>query len=1142
MRFIRSSAPVVALLSILVVPSLVQGQTAQISGMVMDPVGAVVPGVQIRAVNRETLVERHASTNSVGLYVLPFLQPGRYQIVMESPGFQTALSQDLTITVDQQLIFNVHLQLGSVFEMVTADAEEIGVDTSSAEVNNVVSRSQVRNLPLILRDPSQLVLLSAGVNATNSGGHGFSANGGREGNNDYRLDGASINDVEVPSAGLVSVNPDAIEEFHVTTNGYMPEFGRNNGAIVDVVTKSGTNEFHGGAYEFGRYGIFGARDFFNKAGTPKDGYTRNEFGASLGGPVVKRRTFFFFNYDGSRLATTRTNSAIVPTKAFLSGQFTFTKPDPTDPSHLVSVPIDVSASQSRMNVLHLALDPAVNRIFRLYPAPTRSLGNGLQGELFFPSRDLTVNDAETVRIDHNFSSAQSLAIRYSISQDAGTNPLHSDVLPLVGSISAGTRVQLLSVHLTSSLRNNVLSDFVAAGNRLHLSASCSGINQLDSILPRDQFGNGIDLLWPANLAQWGCFAFGGSKRQERSSGALTLSEHLASVAGRHTFKMGLEFADSYSNNSSSFGSRPSLTFDNFTSFGIPAIRTGVPIADSDPILQDMIWALFGEVSFETAAQFFSPSGKRLPTDELDMRMQDLGIFAQDSYKVLPKLSLNFGVRWNLTGVPYDAHHRLSTLRPEQLNGPAPVTFQRVGVGGTTLYPKDWFALQPRIGVAWDPLKSGKTSIRASYGVYRDRPFFAIADSARINPPFTEALSSAVFQPGANGFTGTTLSNVQPPVSLNPSATVNPMAMLLPSVIDPHLRLPYNQTWTLGLQREVSGNLLLDINYVGVQGKRLFRTVDGNQPTPRLVAELRAFCSHPNPFNCFDAPTSSTVQGANLFNGAELGLLPFDAVRNNAFFHATVFQASASSNYNALQSMITKRLSHGQLLQVSYTWAHEIDDAAAPIGFTSTSQPFPANSYDLRAEHANGALDVRHSLVANYTAELPLGRRKAHSNRGFSGRVLEGWSLSGIVTLTGGFPYDIFTVRDSDGTGGLALARADYNPHAKRVIVQEAITQTGPNPSLFSAPPFGRSGNLSRNAFRGPSIYNWDTAWTKITKINERVGLEFRSEIYNVFNRVTFTPPSNIIEDPRFGQSSSELGRNDGTSGARQLQFGLKLNF
>jgi hypothetical protein len=241
-------------------------------------------------------------------------------------------------------------------------------------------------------------------------------------------------------------------------------------------------------------------------------------------------------------------------------------------------------------------------------------------------------------------------------------------------------------------------------------------------------------------------------------------------------------------------------------------------------------------------------------------------------------------------------------------------------------------------------------------------------------------------------------------------------------------------------------------------------------------------------------------------------------------------------------MVTQRFSHGQFFQMSYTWAHEIDDATAPYGATVNNPVFPANSYNLRAEHGNGSLDVRHSLSMNYTTELPLGSGKTYLNRGFVGRVLEGWSLSGIITISTGFPYDILSLRDSDGTGGQALTRADYNPHAHLSTVHNPTTQTGPNPGRFSAPPFGRAGNLARNVFRAPGINNFDTVWTKMSKINEQVKLEFRAEMYNLFNRVAFAPPHNIIESPSFGQSTAQVGRNDGTSGERQVQFGLKVTF
>jgi hypothetical protein len=1124
---------------LLVATLSVFGQTAQISGEVWDPLDSVVPNVRIRVVNQATLVERHATTNDAGLYVLPLLYPGIYQVIIEGAGFQTLISNKVTLTVGQVLVFDVHLKLGNVHETVYVEAESEPIDTTDAQVSNVVNEHQIKSLPLILRDPFQLILLTGGVN---SGGGGFSVNGGRLENNNFRLDGADINDVELPVQGIAAINPDSTQEFRVLTNGYMPEFGRNNGAVVDIVTKRGTNEFHGDVYEFARYALLGARDFFNKAGTHKDGYTRSDFGASLGGPIIKDKTFFFANYEGYRFATTRTNSSIVPMPALLTGQFTFTARDPNNPASAISVPIDVSTPNSPNNSFHLSVDPIVKKIFSLYPVPTVSLGNGFQGELFFPSRDSLNKNNQTIKIDHNFSTTETLAVRYIAGFDKESNPIHSDFLPSLGSISDIGRVQLLSAHLISRLRNNWINEFSGDGNRIRFRVSCGDKDKLDGVFPKDQFGNGSDFVWPDGIAGWGCLSLGDTNSQERASGAYTLSDHMTWVAGRHLTKVGLEFADLYSNNLTDFQSRPTVFFDNFTSFGIPAVRTGVAAADSDPALQDTVWTLFGEVSFQSAAQFFVPSGNRLRTDELNMRAHDFAVFWQDSFKAFPNFSLNYGFRWEFNGIPYDAHKLLSTVTPLELSGPAPITFRNVGEGGLTLYPKDWFALQPRVGLAWDPFKNGKTSIRVGYGVYRSRTFLAIADSTRSNPPLTEALSKAVFEPTSTGFVGTPVSNLPPLATIKPTATVNPLALISPTIVDPNLRLPYNQSWNVGIQRDLPGNLLLEVNYIGVQGKRLFRTVDGNQPIPGLVSQLRAFCAHPNSLNCIDSPNASTVQGANLFEGKELGVLPFDAVNNNAFFHGTVYQASASSNYNALQATITRRFSGGIFVQAAYTWAHEIDDAAAPIGPTANNQGFPADSFDLRREHGNGSEDIRHALVVNYTAELPLGVRKAHLNQGFVGRVLEGWSLSGITSFSGGLPFDILTLRDSNGTAGLALTRADYHPLAKRSAVNNPATQTGPNPGLFSTPPFGRPGNLSRNVFRVPGINNWDAVLAKSTKINESLELEFRTEIYNVFNHVRLSPPDNIVEDPSFGQSTSQVGRNDGTSGARQLQFGLKVNF
>jgi hypothetical protein len=354
-----------------------------------------------------------------------------------------------------------------------------------------------------------------------------------------------------------------------------------------------------------------------------------------------------------------------------------------------------------------------------------------------------------------------------------------------------------------------------------------------------------------------------------------------------------------------------------------------------------------------------------------------------------------------------------------------------------------------------------------------------------------------------------------------------------------------QQRNFGIQRQLGGHFVLEVNYVGNKANRLLRVVDGNAPQPALVAQLRAFCSVPNAFNCFDSPTATpqeeTVQGFNLYIGQQLGVLPFNAVNNSAAFHSNEVSSVANSNYNALQTTLTRQFSHGMSFQVNYTWAHAIDDASDAFRPQQNQTVFPANSFELGREKGNSSFDVRNRAVFNYIAELPFGRGKDRLNSGIVGRVLEGWSWSGIGTLQSGFPFEIFENGvDSDGTG--ATQRASFSTTPSVVPVTAPITQTGPNVGLFTFPLFGGPGNVHRNSFYGPAYVNFDMVISKNTKITERFTVEFRSEYYNLFNHPNFNQPDNVINDSIFGQSTSEVGRNDLTTGARQLQFGMKLHF
>jgi len=424
------------------------------------------------------------------------------------------------------------------------------------------------------------------------------------------------------------------------------------------------------------------------------------------------------------------------------------------------------------------------------------------------------------------------------------------------------------------------------------------------------------------------------------------------------------------------------------------------------------------------------------------------------------------LRYQFNGVPYDVNNLLSTLFTNP-SGSAPFTFTIAGDrehGLPPLYNNDWHDFEPRIGFAWYPFKQGKTSIRASYGTFDDRVFGQLLGLTRGNPPFQQIFFAPTFNPMAGG---PAVSTLPLPPTLTATAVVNNEAGNFPFLVDPHLRMPYSQNWNLGVQESPFPTLLIEVDYVGSKGIRLLRVIDGNPPQPNLVAQLEAFCVPTNPANSFPSGQCDqrTLQFNNLYFGAESGVLPFDAVNNNAFLHAAFFTGAASSIYHALQVNITKRLSRGLAIQGAYTWSHAIDNSSDPLVPTAGNQEFPRNSFDLAAERGNSDFDVRQRLVVNYTWEIPVGRGHSHMADGPAGKILEGWQVAGIATFSSGLPFDIFTDLDTAHVG--EIQRPDFSPAGIPAPVGSPRTQTGPNLGFFPNPPFGRGGDLGRNRFRGP---------------------------------------------------------------------------
>ena len=1120
----------------------VLAQTASMAGTVKDSTAAVVPEVKVTVRNNATNASRSVLTDRSGSYRIASLGPGSYDVVIEKLGFKVVEYPRVELTVDQVQSLDAILTPSAITEKVTVQGETVApIDLSDAQVGNIVRSQQMEDLPMILRDPYQLILLSPGAIQGNSLLQGLSVNGSRERNNNFRLDGTDNNDAEIPGLslpqpGLTSLNPDSVQEFRVITSNYLPEFGRNTGAVVDIVSKRGTNDFHSDLYWFGRYSALGARDFFNHqtnaAGqvAPKDSYVRNTFGLSVGGPIHRDKTFWFANYDGQRFVTTLTNTSSAPTEAFKSGIFTY-----------LGQPIDVSTPLSPNNINGLPLDPTIQKILALYPAPNGPVVDDVRAKLFFPSKSMTTGDNLTARVDHSFARNETVAVHYTFNRLEDPNFDHTDFLPGLGGTGTLQRRQNASVQLTSVIDPKLVNNFRVGANRINFPLNCEGLNILDSLGLTDSLGRGVDVPLPG-VDGFGCLLIVDRNGSKRFSGTYTMADDLTWARGHHTFKFGVETRDVYSNSTNDFLSRPTVDFNNFSNFGnAPAFFTGTQV-DAIPTLQNMVWSLFGTVGSVTQAQFFNKTGNRTTDDLRGFRQQEFNAFAQDAFKILPNLTLSYGLRYQFNGVPYEVNDLLSTLFTNP-SGPAAFTFTVAGQkdkGLPPLYNNDWHDFEPRVGIAWDPFKNGKTSIRAGYGIFHDRLFGQLLGLTRGNPPFQQVFFESFFgtppctppriQSQAGFCVGPPLSGLPLPPSLTTTSVVPQGSGLLPFIIDPHLRMPYSQSWNVGVQRELPGNVLMEVNYVGSRGTRLLRLVDGNPPQPALVSQLIA-----------DGVPPQVLQFNALYFGAEEGLLPFDAVNNNAFLHAEFFNNAASSIYNALQANITKRMSHGLAIEAAYTWSHAIDDSSDPLVPAAGNQGFPRNSLDLAAERGNSDFDVRQRLVLNYSWQLPIGRGRSHLTEGMTGTILEGWQVAGITTFSGGLPYEIFTATDTAHTG--QPQRPNFNPAGTPVPISNPLTQTGPNLGLFSDAPFGSAGNLGRNHFHGPGINNWDMVLQKSVSLTERLGLDFRAETYNLFNRVQFTQPGNLTPDlGTFGQSTGEVRRADQTSGARQIQFGMKLRF
>jgi len=1128
----------VALLAMFSLVSVGVAQTGSVTGQVLDPTGAVVPNATVTVTSEATGVSRTTTTSSAGIYNFAALPPAVYNVTVTASGFQTYTRKDVTLTVAAVLPVNFKLTVASTNLAVNVEhVATAPVETDSFQLSTVVGSKEISSLPLVLRDPYQLVLLSPGVvTATNNMG-GFSVNGQRDRNNNFMLDGSDNNDTSVPGGqgGISSANPDTAQEFRVITNNFDAEFGRNTGAVVDVVTRGGTNSFHGDAYEFGRYNALGARDFFNQKPDKQDPYIRNSFGASLGGPIWRDHTFFFLNADVQRFRTSTTSSQTTPTAAFRTGVFDFIDPwDGTSVTH-----VDLTNASNPNNQTGLLQDPTVAKVLALAPVGQLDNGDGVSTTYFFPSPDALNAYTLTGRFDHKLTDRHQLSLRYIYAHSNENDPFHDEVLPGYGSTAVIATSHNGSLSLASSLSPTTTNQFRGGFNLNNAGFYCDHAG-IDKLLGADSFGNGRDVSIPYFFAM-GCVDLGDSNAQARLSSTLLLADTVNIIRGAHSIKFGGEFRSVKDNNFDNFSSRSLLSLNAYTTFHASSWNwAGNPKSPTIRDFQDLVWGAQGAVANQLENQFFTRAGVRRGDDLTRFRQHEWALFAQDTWKVNPRLSLILGLRYTHNGVPYEKDGNLSNFFGDA-SAPVPsvgyFTFTPVGPGtGRQLYAESWKLIEPRIGFAYDPTGDGSTAIRGGFGIFHDRIFDNLFGNAKGNPPFQAQLNAYPF---TGDDTSPTVTNIPYPGALEPSADLPDGSFYSPIVIDAHLKMPTSASYNIGIQHRLSHQVVAEVNYVGSHTTHGLRQLDGAPPQPGLVQKLLA-----------SGVPDDELQFNNLYLGGtylDSGGNPVDygpAVKNQAFYHTFYQSGVVSGSYNALQTRVTGSFG-GLTLTGSYTWSHSLDNGADPLAPGAGGAAYPRNPFDMGPEYGNSDFDVRNRGTVAVIYDLPIGKGSAHLNSGFLGRVFEGIEVSGIQQAQSGLPFDLRGSIDNLHTSLTNRPQMIGNPYpsGRGQISPKGGKITGPARSAFANAPFGQSVSLHRNKFYGPGFINTDFDLQKTTTIFESVKVVFRAESYNIFNHPNLGKPASVsIASPVFGISQSQIGQNDGTTGARQIQGGVKVVF
>lgn len=1126
-----ANLPLIAALLLTTPPAMRADVTASILGTVRDPSGAVLPGVHITATDVNTNQAHEATTDAVGEYRLLALPVGKYKVEAGLTGFQDFLEENVILRVNDQRRVDMTLGVSSTREQVQVEAPPVQVETTNTQLGNVVEDKTMLALPLNGRSYINLLSIQAGV-APQTGAAAsqgiISVNGQRGSSNSFLVNGGDVNEGVNFGAEIIP-NLDSIAEFRLITNSFDAEYGRFSGAVMNAITKSGTNGFHGSAFEFLRNSDLDARGFFDKQ-VPV--LKRNQFGYAVGGPAIKNKLFWFTDYQGTRQSQGSSSSlSVLPSVDQRNGIFS-----PSDLSGTVVGSYWAQTLSKRLGYPVTADEPystpncksTADCVFPGGIIPSRAVlplsANLLKNYVPLPNVGatgfLTTSQVSTVRDDkagqridfinrltgnwygyYHFDDATSFnpsgfGAAYGNFSTANHSRAQQFVLANTRTLGA-TAVNEARLDFTRSAGNNsVPTDPNVSLESLGFVTGVSTLGIVPSV------PNSVSVP-PISLND---FSFGRSAQQAigQFNNTYHASETFSKIWKTHAFKFGGEYRYLQVNERNTYAPNGSFNFDGS--------ETGSDIADY----------LLGAPSGYTQASL----------QVLDSRTRYGALFAQDSWRVKPNFTLNYGLRWEVSMPWYDTQNKIQTIVPGQQSTQfpkAPLGWVFPGDKGipSTLAPTTWKNFGPRLGFAWAPNASGgflgkllggpgKTSIRAAAGLYytaiQDAGLFEEVADAPYGLFFQNNSNPVLFeQPFLIRADGTSLGQRFPfilPVPGSMAAKNLDFSVFLPIASSPGYKtdnkLPYAEHYNFSIQRQLDSKTVMTVAYVGTQGHKLFSHYEANPGNAALCLSLRGSGVKAGTTQCgpnqegatFTRPDGSQIIGTR----SPLGSVSY----GEDSYLATV----ANSVYNSLQVTVERRAADFTFL-AAYTFSKSLDDASAYTSYL--------DFYNFKLGRALSTFDATHNFVASYTYAIPL-------NRAFSAlpkRLTQGWTINGITRFASGFPIGISQSGDRSLTGGSGVDRPNYIGGLMITSdVRNTPNHTYFNKSAFTTEVLGGQGTASPRFFHGPGQENFDLGLDKNTKVTERFSVLIRAEFFNAFNHAQFNNPNGNFASGNFGRVTS----------------------